>query len=228
MGKKNHFTLLGSQDQHKFDKIYGDKANNDINVDDNAKKDISDDEDEETDQTEVNDPDAEDTHDALKIVLQRQFFEVVVRAAAVKYACGGDGAENLPTLSKKLDHLFQNNYKPMAIKMKSKSQEEEKAFKVADKVFDEYSDKLTQIFHHFSKKSGNIKNGRKDTTIEIDELIDMLQKANLLDGKTELKLQDVIFMVERYYAPQNSLQSKIDQEHFDAYIQANPMLLKVN
>jgi len=128
----------------------------------------------------------------------------------------------------KLDHLFQHNYKPMAIKNKCKSQEEEKAFKVADKVFDEYQDKLTQVFHHFSKKSGNVKNGRKDTTLEIDELIDMLKKANLLEGKTELKLQDVIFMLERYYAPQNSLQSKLDQEKFDAYIEANPMLLKVN
>ena len=56
----------------------------------------------------------------------------------------------------------------------------------------------------------------------------MLKKANLLEGKTELKLQDVIFMLERYYAPQNSLQSKLDQEKFDAYIEANPMLLKVN
>lgn len=191
------------------------------------KNDISDDED-ETEQTEANDPDAEDTHDSLKIVLQRQFFEVVVRAAAVKYACGGDGAEQLPTLAMKLDHLFQHNYKPMAIKNKCKSQEEEKAFKVADKVFDEYQDKLSQVFHHFSKKSGNVKNGRKDTTLEIDELIDMLKKANLLEGKTELKLQDVIFMLERYYAPQNSLQSKLDQEKFDAYIEANPMLLKVN
>ena len=116
----------------------------------------------------------------------------------------------------------------MAIKNKCKSQEEEKAFKVADKVFDEYQDKLTQVFHHFSKKSGNVKNGRKDTTLEIDELIDMLKKANLLEGKTELKLQDVIFMLERYYAPQNSLQSKLEQEKFDAYIEANPMLLKVN
>jgi hypothetical protein len=62
----------------------------------------------------------------------------------------------------------------MAIKNKSKSIEEEKAFKVADKVFDEYESQLTQVFNHFSKKSGNIKNGRKDTTLEIDELLDLL------------------------------------------------------
>lgn len=56
----------------------------------------------------------------------------------------------------------------------------------------------------------------------------MLKKANLLGGSTELKLEDVIFMVERYYAPENSLRSKLDQQKFDAYIEANPMLLKVN
>ena len=116
----------------------------------------------------------------------------------------------------------------MAVKHKSKTQEEEKAFKVADKVFEEYTDKLEQVFHHFSKKSGNVKNGRKDTTLEIDELLDMLKKANLLDGKTELKLEDVIFMVERYYDPKNTLKTKLDQDKFDAYVAANPMLLRVN
>lgn len=142
MGKKNHFTLLGSKDQHKFDKIYGaQESNGDVKVKENKKNDISDDED-ETEVAEANDPDAEDTHDSLKIVLQRQFFEVVVRAAAVKYASGGDSTEKLKTLAQKLDHLFTHNFKPMAIKNKCKSHEEEKAFKVADKIFEEYSDKL--------------------------------------------------------------------------------------
>jgi hypothetical protein len=68
MGNKNHFTLLGSQDKSKFDKIYGEKSNNDINVMGSNKNDISDDEN-ETEHTEANDPDAEDTHDSLKIVL---------------------------------------------------------------------------------------------------------------------------------------------------------------
>jgi hypothetical protein len=188
---------------------------------------ISDDE-EEAEVVEANDPDAEDTHDALKIVLQRQFFEVVVRAAAVKYASGNDGAENLPTLAKKLDHLFEKNYIPMSIKNKSKSQEDEKAFKVADKVFDEYCEELNSVFNHFSKTCGHIKNGRKDTTLSIDELFDMLRKANLLGDATDLKVEDVIYMIERYYAPQNTLMTKLDQEHFDAYIAENPLLLKAN
>lgn len=42
-------------------------------------------------------------------------------------------------MADKLDHLFKNNLNPLAIKNKSKTQEEEKAFKLADKVFDDYS-----------------------------------------------------------------------------------------
>ena len=75
----------------------------------------------------------EDTHHDLKIVLQRQFFEAVARAAFVKYASGSDDT-SLVTLSHKLDKVFNSNYKPMAVKNKSKSQEEEKQFKLADKV----------------------------------------------------------------------------------------------
>ena len=60
----------------------------------------------------------------------------------MKYASGGEGAEKLPSLSHKLDFLFTNNFAPMAVKNKSKTLEEEKAFKVADKLFDEYSEQL--------------------------------------------------------------------------------------
>ena len=143
MGAKNHFTLLGSQDQAKFDKIYCDKPGGQKQEEKAQKADISEDEDEDGDAAQTgNDNDAEDTHHALKIVLQRQFFEVVARAAFVKYASGGDGAESLPTLALKLNHLFSHNFNPMAIVNKSKSHEEEKAFKVADKVFDDYSSQL--------------------------------------------------------------------------------------
>jgi len=160
--------------------------------------------------------------------LQRQFFEAVARAAHVKYASGTDGA-NLPTLSHKLDHLFKNNFISLAVKNKSKTGEEEKAFKVADKVFDEYAQELGQVFNYFSKKSGNMQNGRTDVTLEVDELLDMLRKANLLDGKTtDLELEEIVHMVEKYYAPKTTLKSKLEQEKFDAHLQANPMLLRVN
>jgi len=84
---------------------------------------------------------AEDTHNALKIVLQRQFFEAVARAAFVKYASGSDGG-SLQTLSQKLEHVFKNNFTTLANKNKSKTVEEEKAFRQAEKVFDEYSEQL--------------------------------------------------------------------------------------
>jgi len=238
-GNKNHFTLLGSKDQEKFDKIYGvnapssgDQADGKAEEAQPAKEtNISDDEDEDEVVEESKnadtqlDPDAEDTHDALKIVLQRQFFEAIARAACVKYASGTDG-ENLPTLADKLDHLFKNNFMPLAIKNKSKTQEDEKAFKLADKVFEEYAHELSCVFNYFSKKSGNMQNGRKDVTLEVDELMDMLRKANLLDGKTTD--EEIVYMIEKYYSPETTLRFKLEQEKFDAYLEANPMLLRVN
>lgn len=46
---------------------------------------------------------AEDIHSANKVVLQRQFFEAIVRAAYIKYQNNVD----LPTLADKLDYLFK-------------------------------------------------------------------------------------------------------------------------
>lgn len=62
---------------------------------------ISDDEDEDVVEEEkfedVNDDGhcLDDQHNALKIVLQRQFFEAVARAAFVKYASGSDCGSSL-------------------------------------------------------------------------------------------------------------------------------------
>ena len=142
------------------------------------------------------------------------------------------GCENLPTLADKLNHIFQNNLKTLALKNKSKSVEEVKAFKLADKIFDDYSDQLQQVFKYFSAKSkppANVLNGRWDITIQVHELLDMLKKANLLDGKTtDLQLSEVIFMIEKYYDPSHTLKSKLSQECFDSYLAANPMLLLAN
>ncbi len=74
-----------------------------------------------------------------------------------------------------------------------------------------------------------MQNGRKDVSLEVDELLDMLRKANLLDGKTtDLELEDIVYMIEKYYALETTLKSKLEQETFDAHIEANPMLLRVN
>ncbi len=56
-----------------------------------------------------------------RVVLQRQFFEAIVRAAAVKYANRPD----LPTLADKLDALFKGKLSINATKNKAKSVEEE-------------------------------------------------------------------------------------------------------
>lgn len=84
-GVKNHFTLLGSKDQAKFDKIYGvvgaeaenagDAGAAAVKENEPAKEsNISDDEEEDDvaqGAEQMKDLDLEDTHDALKIVLQR-------------------------------------------------------------------------------------------------------------------------------------------------------------
>jgi hypothetical protein len=150
--------------------------------------------------------------------LQRQFFEAVARAAAVKYASGTAG-DSLPTLAHKLEHLFKNNFVPLAVKNKSKTPEEEKAFKLADKVFEEYDAELKHVFEHFCKKRGNLHNGRLDCTIEVDQLLEMIRTANFLDGKTtDLDLEEIVFMIEKYYDPDSTLKTKLEQERFDAYL----------
>jgi len=53
--------------------------------------------------------------------LQRQFFEALVRAAAIKYSNRSD----LPTLADKLEYLFKNKLTAFATKYKAKSIEEE-------------------------------------------------------------------------------------------------------
>lgn len=89
---------------------------------------------------------AEDVHGPTKVVLQRQFFEAIVRAAYVKY---NNNAE-LPTLADKLDHMFKTKLVPNAIKTKIKSSEEEKNFKLAEGVIDEY-EQLWTVFEYFGR-----------------------------------------------------------------------------
>jgi len=57
----------------------------------------------------------------------------------VRYA-SGSGGEELNTLSRKLDYIFKNNFQAMAVKNKSKTPEDEKAAKVCEKVFEDYSE----------------------------------------------------------------------------------------
>ncbi len=54
-------------------------------------------------------------------MLQRQFFEAIVRAASVKFS----NRSELPTLADKLESLFKTKLNPNATKSKAKSVEDE-------------------------------------------------------------------------------------------------------
>jgi hypothetical protein len=84
-------------------------------------KEDSSDEDEDDDILGSDSIQAEDIHLPAKVVLQRQFFEAIVRAASVKYSNRSD----LPTLADKLDALFKNKLSVNATKNKAKTPEEE-------------------------------------------------------------------------------------------------------
>lgn len=60
-------------------------------------------------------------------------------------------------------------------------------------------------------------NGRKDETIFFNEIQEMLQNAKILDGgkSTNLAIEEVIFMIEKYYDPETTLQNKISREEFE-------------
>ena len=89
----------------------------------------------------------------------------------------------------------------------------QKQFKIAEKVFEEYEKQLVQVFRFFSKKGKSSSFGVEDITLEVDDLINFFKKAELLDGK-KLHLQDLINSVERYYAPELKLETKLSQEQF--------------
>lgn len=100
-GKKNHFTLLMNDELSKFDYLYNTQMKMDVkkNKDDSC---TSSDEEEEENAAELHKKlgiQPEDVHDELKIVLQRQFFEAIVRAASVKYSNSNEHG----TLAEKLE-----------------------------------------------------------------------------------------------------------------------------
>lgn len=63
----------------------------------------------------------DDIHASQKVILQRQFFEAVVRAASVKYSNNCE----MHTLAQKLDALFTQHLVPFVGKNKAKSPEED-------------------------------------------------------------------------------------------------------
>jgi len=151
-GKKNTFTLLGTGEASKFDYLYKNDGTKGAEKKVGASADDSDFSEEDESvmdlQTQLG-IEPEDIHSSTKVVLQRQFFEAVVRAAMLRYSNDSE----LKTLAQKLEHLFRNKLVPLAGKNKAKTAEEDKNFKIGEKVFDEYETALRTVFKYFSKKS---------------------------------------------------------------------------
>jgi hypothetical protein len=234
-GRKNHFTILGEKDKHKFHmksskvgewrptteitegknptpvlesnsraeykeenkNMGGDEEVKDpaqigenvgdsfiIEKTDNVKIDSSKldmlDSDSEEDIEEFAELDADNLHDGTKAILQRQFFEVIVRACHVAYA----NTPSLKNLAEKLDDMMKNHCAPFATKNKSKTPEEEKVYKSTDKIFEPVDTELEDLFNAISKKDGKPLFGVIDRTIEIEDLVRFFKKIDLLWNET--------------------------------------------
>ena len=97
----------------------------------------------------------------------------------------------------------------------------QKQFKIAEKVFEEYEPQLKQVFSFFSKRGKSSSFGVEDITLEVDDLINMFKKTELLgsgnasDSKPRpLQLSDLISSVEKYYSPDSRLEAKLTNEQF--------------
>lgn len=173
----------------------------------------------------------DDIHSATKVVLQRQFFEAIVRAASARFA----NDNTLPSLSDQLDYLFKTKLMPLAGKNKAKTPEEEKNFKIAETVFDVYDAQLKQVFKYFSSKASKSSTlGQLDITLTVADLMNMLIKCKLLSQDDDVDVSgcvrptEVIEIIERYYASEDKLETRLTPEIFHEYIKQNPMLLLSN
>lgn len=68
---------------------------------------------------------------------------------------------------------------------------------------------------------------KEDVTLDVTEIINLLQKSNLLDEK-KLKTHEVIEIMEKYYTPGQRLKDKLNIDNFKTYARQNPLLLPVN
>jgi hypothetical protein len=233
-GRKNHFTILGEKDKHKFhlaaSKVGEWRPTTDVTNDKNATpvlesnarnaqlrdgssanalgvrdppkigENVGDsfiiektdnikiessrldmlDSDSEEEIEEFMELDAENLHDSTKVILQRQFFDVIVRACHVAYA----NTTNFNTLSEKLEHMMKHHCSPFATKNKAKSPDDEKNFKLAEKVFDMLDKEINELFNSISKKDGKPVFGVIDRTIEVEDLVRFLKRIELLWNET--------------------------------------------
>lgn len=122
----------------------------------------------------------------FRVILQRQFFEAIVRICFVRFA---NESSRFPTLAEKLEHMFKQFMLPNAGKTKAKSPEDEvkhlttifqKNFKLAEKAYETYDEKLLQIFQFFSKRTNPQIYGIQDNTIEVDDLLRLVKVSGLI------------------------------------------------
>ncbi|CAI2383119.1 unnamed protein product [Moneuplotes crassus] len=124
--------------------------------------------------------DADSLHEPTKAILQRQFFEAIVRACHVSYA----NTTNFKTLAEKLDHMMKNHCAPFATKNKSKTPEDEKSYKAAEKIFEMLGSEINFLFDSISKKDGKAVFGVIDKTIEVEDLVQFCKRIDLLWNET--------------------------------------------
>ena len=71
------------------------------------------------------------------------------------------------------------------------------------------------MFTFFSKQGKSSSFGVEDITLEVDDLINLFKKTELLDStKAKLQLSDLISSVEKYYSPTLKLETKLAPEQF--------------
>ena len=90
---------------------------------------------------------------------------------------------------------------------------------------------LRSVFKYFSKKQNAAYSLKEDISIDVQELINMLQKAKLLELGNQpnyVTTEEIIKIVERYFTPGTRLEDKLTEEKFNAYLKANPLMLPVN
>lgn len=77
------------------------------------------------------------------------------------------------------------------------------------------------MFSFFSKRGKASSFGVEDVTLEVDDLINMFKKTDLLgsadtnSAKKPLQLSDLIASVEKFYSPDLKLEAKLTTEQFD-------------
>jgi len=148
--------------------------------------------DEEVILTEL-EPEPEDIHNPKYPILQRQFYEGIVRMAYVYYS----ESNQYSNLYEKVNALFNDKLTPHAGKKLVKTEEEEKSFKLCYSIAQQNSKELKRIFSSFQIQQKNRIFNKEDSTILGSDFIKILKLANVIPGKIS---EEVAFsLMQKYY-----------------------------